>query len=211
MLVLLHGLGRTSRSMRRLAAEGSRRGYQVVNLSYRSRHAGVLAHAKSVALALSELRDAEPLHLVTHSMGGMVLRAAVANGWLPAARVGRAVMLAPPNGGSELAEWLCRTPLFRLAVGPAGPELRIGAEGIASTLPEVQFELGVIAGTTSRAPIVTSLFRGPHDGKVSVERAMVAGMRDFLVVRAGHTFIMNSPEVTRQAFHFLTHGSFDRP
>ena len=209
-LVLLHGLGRTSRSMRGLAAEGSRRGYEVANLSYRSRHAGVLAHAEQIGAALSAMTTTEPLHVVTHSMGGIVLRAAVASGWLPAERVGRVVMLAPPNGGSELAEWLCRSRIFQLAVGPAGPQLRTGAGGIAGTLPAVPFELGVIAGITRRALLAASLFPGPNDGKVSVERARVAGMRDFLVVPSGHTFMMHSPEVIKQVFNFLAAGSFAR-
>jgi pimeloyl-ACP methyl ester carboxylesterase len=210
-LVLLHGLGRTSRSMRRLAVEGSLRGYHIENLSYRSRRAGVLAHAEQLGLTLAGLPAAEPLHVVTHSMGGIVLRALLAHGWLPAERIGRAVMLAPPNGGSELAEWLCRTRIFQLAVGPAGPELRTGAGGIARSLPAVPFELGVIAGATSGVSLASLLFPGPNDGKVSVERARVDGMLDLLVVRSGHTFMMNSPEVIGQVFHFLTHGSFDRP
>ena len=210
-LVLLHGLGRTTRSMRRLAAEGVRRGYRVRNIGYASRRAGVFAHAEQVGLALTTLADDGLLDAVTHSMGGIVLRAALAGGWLAPERLGRVVMLAPPNGGSELADWLCRTPLFRLALGPAGPELRTGARGIPCALPPVPCELGIIAGAARRRTLAASLFRGPNDGKVSVACARVDGMRDLLVVPRGHTFIMNASEVIVQAFHFLEHGAFDQP
>lgn len=209
-LILLHGLGRTSRSMHRLAVEGARRGYRVENIGYPSRRAGVFAHAERVGLAIAALDVAGPVHAVTHSMGGIVLRAALAGGWLPPAGLGRVVMLAPPNGGSELADWLCRTPLLRLALGPAGPELRTGSRGIPCSLPPVHFELGVIAGAAKHRSLAAPLFPGPHDGKVSVARASVTGMRDLLVVPCGHTFIMNVPEVVRQTFHFLARGAFDQ-
>jgi hypothetical protein len=210
-LVLLHGLGRTTRSMQRLASEGARRGYRVRNLGYASRRAGIFAHAERVGLALSALPDDGPVHAVTHSMGGIVLRAALAGGWVAPERLARVVMLAPPNSGSELADWLSRTPLLRLAVGPSGPELCTGAGGVPGTLPPAPCEIGVIAGAAPRRTLVASLFGGPNDGKVSVAGARVDGMRDLLVVPRGHTFIMNAPEVIAQAFYFLEHGVFDRP
>jgi len=194
--------------MRRLAAEGARRGYRVRNLGYPSRRASVHAHAERVGIALAALPDDGPLHAVTHSMGGIVLRAALAGGWLAPERLGRVVMLAPPNRGSELADWLCRTPFFRLALGPAGAELRTGSGGIPDSLPPVPFELGIIAGDVKRRMVTASLFGGPNDGKVSVARARVEGMRDFLVVPCAHTFIMNAPDVIDQTFHFLAHGAF---
>jgi hypothetical protein len=210
-LVLLHGLGRTTRSMKRLASEGVRRGYRVRNIGYSSRRAGIFAHAERVGLAISALPDDGPLHAVTHSMGGIVLRAALAGGWVAQERIGRVVMIAPPNRGSELADWLSRTPLLRFAVGPAGPELCTGAGGVPRTLPPAPCEIGVIAGAAPRGALTASLFGGPNDGKVSVAHARVDGMHDFLVVPRGHTFIMNHPEVIMQTFHFLEHGRFERP
>ena len=210
-LVLLHGLGRTARSMRRLAAEGARRDYRVRNLGYASRRAGIVAHAEQVGRTLSALPDDGPLYAVTHSMGGIILRAALAGGWVAPERIARVVMIAPPNRGSELADWLGRTPLLRLALGPAGPELRTGADGIPDALPPLPCELGIIAGAASRRTLAASLFGGPNDGKVSVARASADGMRDLLVVPRGHTFIMNDPEVIAQTFHFLQHGKFDKP
>lgn len=180
-------------------------------MGYPSRRAGISVHAERVGRAITALADDVPLYVITHSMGGIVLRAALAGGWVAPERIGRAVMLAPPNGGSELADLLCHTPLFRLALGPAGQELRTTPDGIAGALPALPCEVGIIAGAASRRTLAVSLFGGPNDGKVSVARAQVDGMRDLLIVPRGHTFIMNAPEVIAQTFHFLEHGAFERP
>lgn len=210
-LVLLHGLGRTRLSMWRLSRRAAQRGFAVHNIGYPSRRAVVAAHAARVGSRLASLAEAEgPLDAVTHSLGGIVLRAAVAGGWLPATALGRVVMLAPPNAGSELADALARTSLFRLAVGPAGPQLGTGANGIPTALPPVTFETGVIAGARGTNLLFARAFSGPNDGKVSVERAAVAGMRDFVAMPCGHTFIMDRRDVVRQIFHFLEHGEFAR-
>ncbi|HEX5831246.1 MAG TPA: hypothetical protein VFY16_09720 [Gemmatimonadaceae bacterium] len=207
-LVLLHGLGRGSRSMRPLARDAERLGWRVLNVGYPSRRLGVQALAAEVGRSIAAFAPGEPLHFVTHSMGGILVRAAVAMGAIPAARVRRVVMLAPPNRGSEVADALARSRLYRLLLGPAGQELGTGAASVPLRLPAVPFECGVIAGARSLNPLLSRLIPGANDGKVSVTRAQVDGMRAWLVVPHGHTFLMHSRAVRAQTFHFLLHGSF---
>ena len=213
-VVLLHGLGRTSRSMRPLARAAEVHGYQVLNLPYPSRTAGVEALAELVAHETHAFVPDARLHFVTHSLGGILLRAAVSAGLIPLDRIGRAVMLAPPNQGSELPDVLGTRPLigpvFRRVTGPAGAELGTGADGLIGRLPRVDFEVGVIAGCRSLNPLFSALIREPNDGKVSVTRAAVSGMRDFLIVPHSHTFLMRAPAVIAQTFRFLEHGTFAR-
>jgi len=149
-----------------------------------------------------------PLDVVTHSLGGIVLRAALADGWVAPEMLRRVVMLAPPNSGSELADLLARTRLFRLLLGPVGPELRTDGAGVPAGLPPVPFALGVIIGQRGGNPLFARAFAGPNDGKVSVARAAVPGMHDLRVVERGHTFVMDAPEVVEAVFHFLEHGRF---
>jgi hypothetical protein len=59
-------------------------------------------------------------------------------------------------------------------------------------------------------PLYSSWIPGEDDGKVSVARAKVAGMLDFLVVPHSHTWITNSQEVIEQVIYFLATGSFFR-
>lgn len=211
-VILLHGLGRSSRSMSPLARALARRGHDVINLDYPSRSANVATLAADVAQRILEREHDGPLDFVTHSLGGILLRVMVADGYLSGAAVHRAVMLGPPNGGSELVDVLAAAPAigraYRWVTGPAGLELGVGANGVAARLPPVSFELGVIAGTRSFNPLFSALLAEENDGKVRVSRTKVLGMRDFLTVPRWHPTLMASPAVIAQTTHFLEFGSF---
>ena len=198
--------------MRPVARQGALLGYDVFNAGYASRRRSIHEHAAELAHIVERRFGSagEPMHVVTHSMGGLVLRACVAAGLLAPERIGRVVMLAPPNAGSEVADVLARSGIFRRVLGPAAPELVTGPAGVPARLPPVPFELGVVAGARSWNPLFSSWLGGPNDGKVSVARAEVAGMRELLVVPHAHTFIMRVPSVLAEVFHFLEHGRFAR-
>jgi hypothetical protein len=216
LVVLLHGLKRTSRSMRPLERLLVGEGFEVVNQGYPSLSAGIDALAAGLARELRpRLERARVVHFVTHSMGGIVVRAMRAAGALP--RLGRVVMLAPPNQGSEVVDFFGATPLrarlFDWFNGPAGAQLGTGPVSVPNRLPPADFELGVIAGERS-SPLAWllsawgPLFPGGNDGKVGVARTRLQGMRDFLVVAHSHTFLMGRPVVQRAVVNFLLTGAF---
>jgi pimeloyl-ACP methyl ester carboxylesterase len=208
-VVFLHGLGRTRYSMSGLAHAATKRGYHVVNHGYQSRRGRIDDHAAQLRTVIEEIgATAGRIHFVTHSLGGIVVRAMLANRSAWPRSLGRVVMLSPPNQGSELADLLASNRIFQLALGPAAAELGTGPESTPNQLGAVDFELGVITGDRSMLPLSKRIFAGPGDGKVSVERARVEGMRDFLVVRRTHTFIMWAPDVATAVFQFLEGGSF---
>jgi hypothetical protein len=186
-------------------------GFEVINVPYPSRRAPIEESAAAVGAELARRvgRGRRPAHFLTHSLGGIVLRALVA-GSTPPVRVGRAVMLAPPSGGSQLARRFGTNPLFRAATGPAGRQLGDDRRSVVDRLGPVDFEVGVIAGNRTLNPLSVML-DGPGDGTVSVEEAKLEGMTDFLIVPRGHTFIMNDPAVIDQAIHFFRQGRFSRP
>ncbi|TJY64808.1 alpha/beta fold hydrolase [Sinimarinibacterium sp. CAU 1509] len=209
-VVLLHGLARSSASMGSMARVLGHHGYAVVNLDYPSTRAPVEQLVDQVLVPrLSKLTLAPDarVHFVTHSMGGILVRDYLRRYRQP--QLGRVVMLAPPNRGSELVDRLGSLAPFRWINGPAGLQLGTGDNHLPQQLGAVDFELGVIAGTRSLNPLYSSLIIGDDDGKVAVARTRVDGMRDFLRVPHTHTFLMSAPEVKRQTLHFLRVGRFD--
>jgi pimeloyl-ACP methyl ester carboxylesterase len=207
-VVLLHGLARSKGSMSDLEDALSARGYRVVNIDYPSTRHPI---DDLVAILGGEIdrccrTGPAPVHFVTHSLGGILVRAYLARNEFD--RLGRVVMLSPPNRGSELVDAFGDHPLYELVLGPAGQELGTDEASVPRALPPVDFELGIITGDQSINPVGAWLIPGKSDGAVSVESARVAGMKDFLVLSENHTFIMQSPRVEEEIYHFLEHGRF---
>ena len=207
-IVFLHGLGRTWLSMAWLATQARRRGYAVINHGYRSRRHTIAEHAEQLRIVVGAITGSGPIHFITHSLGGIIVRAMLADRAAWPERLGRVVMLSPPNQGSELVDFLAGNPIYESVLGPAAKELGTAQGSTPNRLGRVDFEVGVITGDRSFEPLSRRIFSGATDGKVSVARAQVEGMRDFRVVRRSHTFIMYAADVAEAAFHFLEHGRF---
>lgn len=209
-VVLLHGLGRTSWSMEPLEERLTAAGYRVVNLDYPSREKTPedLAAELRTELATCCGEDRKPVHFVTHSLGGILVRLLAKDPETLPIEIGRVVMLSPPNQGSEVVDTLGDTTLFETVMGPTGQALGTEEESLPNRLGPVTFELGVITGNASIEPHLSVMIPGEDDGKVAVERAKVEGMKDFLVVPATHPFIMADEAVGAQVERFLREGRF---
>ena len=208
-VILLHGMARTKFSMGKLENYLTRQGYQVINDGYPSTGEPVEKIADGYLKPMVEScrkAGAEKIHIVTHSLGGIVVRQYLQNETLPPGS--RIVMISPPNKGSELADALKNLWIYKWLNGPAGQVLGTGPDSLPNTLRSVDADIGVITGNRSLNPFFSWLIPGEDDGKVSVERTKLAEMADFLVVPAGHTFIMRHPAVIEQVVWFLKTGRF---
>jgi len=210
-VILLHGLMRTDWSMGRLASFLDDQGYAVTNLHYPSTGEPVNRVAElnvSDAVKKCEALGCTKIHFVTHSLGGIVARQYLQNHAVP--RGSRMVMLAPPNGGSEIADYLEGCSLYEWITGPAGQELGTGEESLPNSLKPLPVEIGIIAGNFSFNPLFSLLIPGDDDGTVAVERTKLSEMKDFIVLPCSHFYIMRDEDVMAQAAHFLENGYFKR-
>lgn len=208
-VVLLHGLGRTDRSMETLADHLRASGFDVYNLRYPSTREAPAGLVENVAEQVDSCcRNASTLHFVGHSLGGILARAYLADA--PRPNAGRLVMLGPPNRGSEIVDALGTTAVFQSALGETAQQLGTTEDSFPNSLPEPAVEVGVIAGQGSINPVGSLILPDEDDGMVTVASTKLDGMKDFLVVPSSHTFMMQSDEVAKQVVQFLRHGKFDR-
>lgn len=210
-VVLLHGLGRTGLSMASIARTLRRAGYPTLSPYYGHGRtmAGIVAH---LAPRIDRFATAHPgpLHIVTHSLGGLVARA-----FITATRptgLGRVVMLSPPNAGSELADFATAVGLGGLILGRVGAHLRTAqTTAVVAELGPVDFDLGIIAGSRRLDPVLAArLLPTPNDGKVAVAATIVDGMRDHLVLPVQHSLMLYDRAVIDQVCAYLGTGRFRR-
>jgi pimeloyl-ACP methyl ester carboxylesterase len=203
-VILIHGLVRSSKSMRTLAQhlEDDADGLQTFSFTYPSTRVDIAQAARYLNSAIESLEGIERIHFVAHSMGGLVVRAWAAEHSDP--RIGRLVMIATPNMGAELAE---RNTAYRVVLGPAGQQLTPAQDGFIAKLPTPEFEFGVIAGGNGESGY-NPFIQGDNDGTVSVASTRLAGAADFVVVDRLHTFIVSAPETAEYTARFLKTGRF---
>ncbi len=207
-VILLHGLARTSSSMKKMQLALESDGYRVANESYPSREYPIETLAPLAIDAglqnCATLGATGSVHFVTHSLGGILVRQYLAN--QPIERLGRVVMLGPPNKGSIAADKMRILPGFEIINGPAGKQLGKGRESVPLSLKAPDFEFAVIAGSQTIDPITSAILTNPDDGKVSVEDTKLAGMSDFALVKVSHAFIMKNEQVIGMVKNFLHFG-----
>jgi len=186
--------------MRVAARRLEERGWSTRRIGYPSLTRPIERLAEHVAERIEG--ESGRIHFVTHSLGGLVLRRLL-HKHRPA-NLGRAVMLAPPNRGSRLARRFTR--LGRVV--PALRQLALSETDLERLIGPVDFELLVVAGTRPAGPL-RWLGQTDNDGIVTVDETFARDGGDSFVVRRGHTFIMNSPEVLDTVDRFLRTGSRD--
>ncbi|WP_261319175.1 esterase/lipase family protein [Microbulbifer agarilyticus] len=215
-VILLHGLAKSDHSMQKLDSSLAEAGFATVNVDYPSTdHPIEKLAGPAIAPALdrcAELSGKEhnqsKVHFVTHSMGGILVRQYL--GKVKVENLGRVVMLGPPNAGSEVVDNLGSFPGFQFMFGEAGLQLGTGKMSVPNKLGAANFELGIIAGTRSINPILSTMLPEKDDGKVTVARTRLEGMKDHIEMPVTHVFMMKNRKVIAQVIHFLKRGTFMR-
>ena len=207
VVILLHGLGRSSHAMDPIKHFLEKRGLTCCPFSYPSTRIALADCANYLRDVLMSMPNVTQISFVAHSMGGLVVRRLLQD--YSDERMEHLVMLGTPNQGADLATMLKNLSLFKLIYGPAGGELARGEGSTVSNLPVPQFPFAVIAGGKGDNAGYNQLLEGDDDGTVTVASTQLAGASDFLVVPRLHSFLMSSPEVLAAIYSFLQTNRFD--
>lgn len=203
-VVLLHGLWQSNHALEGLAVRLNDAGYEVINLPYRSFRDPLEIIVRNAAKEVGP--SDKPTHFVSHSMGGIVIRQLADE--FPDLVTGRIVMIAPPNQGSEIIDWLSGSPLARWTLGPGG--MALSTENVRSHMAGLppRNEVGVIMGSCKTHPFFQHLLPGENDGTVRVEGGRLPGLSDFTTVNVSHVFMPVQTKVAEFVENFLKSGKF---
>jgi len=199
-VVLLHGIWMRAGITARLDARLSAAGFRVTRFDYASIRATQADHHRRLDELIAGLTG--PLHLVGHSLGGLVALDYLQR--RPAEKVERVLCLGSPLLGSALARRLQAVRLDALGLGQARQVLIDG-------LPEWRGAqaIGVIAGTLS---LGMSLLLGPlprpNDGTIALAETRLPGIAAHASVHASHTGLLFSPSAAALTIRFLREGHF---
>lgn len=211
-VVLIHGLGRTPRSMWVLGAWLKFCGFRIRFIGYPSRSLSIMEvvslHIEpSLAELKLKLEVGAQVHFVTHSLGGIVFRAWAAQRD-PMFPMGRAVLLVPPNQGSQIVDLVRPLAWPRWLLGPVVDELGTEPHHTPKALGPLPPETGVLMGNKSSLRLFSHVLGEEHDGIVSTKGGQVEGQADFTVLPVSHLTVLFAPVVMRAVRHFIETGRF---
>lgn len=217
-VILLHGLGRTSRSMNKLASSFKQLGYQVFNPGYK----GLLDNYQQILnsldtrisdwLAQTGTPPEQKIHFVGHSFGGILIRGLLDRH--PEWNNGRCVMLGSPNKGTQTASFMLSHWWLKYFVPKVTADLTPGSELLAK-LPEPEIETGIIAGNVDFNLLIPVSWyykkatgQAPGDGVVELSNTQCANMTDFIIMPLHHSFMTSDSELIKQTVCFIQQGRF---
>ena len=197
VVTLVHGLGGNRFDMWPISRRLKRSGYRICNWGYRSVGNRIETHADRLATEMARLdagmQDGGRIHLVTHSMGGIIVRKMLSHHDFE--NIGRVIMLAPPHQGSHAARklkgyigWLT----------PSLSQLSDSADSFVNQLPNSLqhngIEFAIIESTKDRVIV---------QGGVHLD-----GYRDYARVEGHHGVLTWYSKTIRLVEDFLQHGKF---
>ena len=215
IVILLHGLARSSDSMVLLANAFRSRGYQTINFRYASTRRNIHQHALALRSVIDRLGPfVTEINFVGHSMGNIVVRRYLGgvNGQpvlKSDPRIASMVMLGPPNHGSIMARLLQNSLTFKLVAGASGQQLGRKWKDLAPLLAIPNFRFGIIAGGQSLGSGVDNfLIPGQDDFTVGVAEAQLPGATDLIVAPLLHSTMMIDRDALLWSVNFVQHGYF---
>ena len=215
VVILLHGLIRSSGSMSVMEKHLQGQGFTTVNFSYASSRKSVGEHAVALKSVIDGLGDqVTDIYFVAHSLGNIVIRHYLHDTTNPQTqqngdpRIRRIVMIGPPNQGSKVARTFKNSHLFRAVAGKSGDQLARDWAKLVPQLATPSAEFGIVAGGQENEAYSHFLLKGKDDYTVSVDETKLTGATDFMVRPLLHGTMMNQPIVLQATTRFFKEGHF---
>ena len=206
-VVLLHGMARSNIATKSMAKSLVASGYNVQQVGYKS----IGETPEEVIKDITEQINAccskltTPVHLVGHSLGGILVRAYLSENSLPG--LGRVVLMGSPNKGTPIVD-VFRDKWWMKIAGETALALGTDGKGFFASLPAPTYPLGVIAGDVPEAGM-SDRIPEKNDGLVPLESTKVDGMNDFIVLEVSHADMREDKGVLKQLLYYLKEGKFD--
>jgi pimeloyl-ACP methyl ester carboxylesterase len=200
-VLLVHGLWNRGWSMAAMAKRLRARGHSVMIFSYPTRSNGLDGHADELHRFISKAAPDE-LHLVGHSMGGLVILNMLSRyDDLPA---GRVLLMGTPVWGSRVVKRLENLPGQKIMFGKIAQDLLRGFQQ-----PPKNRQTGMIRGTRAMGlGRVLGKHDEPNDGSVAVSETQLEGLADSIELPVAHSEMLLSSRVVNQVEHFVLNGGF---
>ncbi len=208
-VILLHGILNTPLFMKNIESALSREGYHVLNIGYPSRDKTIEQHAEDLVPFVRSVPEGDVIHFVGFSLGTQIIRYYLNHHTV--SKPGRFVMIAPPNHGSEMADYFYQFEWFPWLYGThSGPQLKASNRKFFESLGKPPIPFGIIAGGRGNKTGISPFLPGDDDGTVSVESARLEGAEDFILIDSDHTALLFLNKTSSQTVMFLKEGHFSR-
>lgn len=206
VVILVHGFCRSHLDMSFLD-EGLQAGdLEVVSVRLPTLFSSLSQCCDELATQIDSIvKNADSVHYVAHSMGGLIVRAYIDR--IQQKNVGRCVFIATPHQGSKLAAIANSIPFYSRIFKPIKdllPSLSYADFGEEKT-----FKIGIIAGECNKGLLGKGLMSTQSDGRVEIVSAQATDMDDFIVLPYGHHEIHHMPQTLRLIQRYLSMGRFE--
>lgn len=180
----------------------------MISINYPSFRTSLERVTETIDTILSKLPRVDEFNFVAHSLGGLIVRKLFERkrNWKQNSSVNRIVMIATPNNGSQLAQWLDQFSPLGAMTGSLLSDLR--PERVRN-LPTPDADIGVISGGTGTQVGLNPFLDGDNDGTVRVQSTKLSNKENFLQITGQHSLLLSSERVTNAVRTFIKRGTFE--
>jgi len=208
-IYILHGYAGPGFEMRTILKAVEKEGYDCTLFKYHS----FVDDVDSVGLDLIkriQSDGADTISFVTHSMGALVVRSIYKHidslAGFPIIK--RIVMIAPPNNGTQVADFYYKYRFFRYFLGPNIRNMTTDSIFGAVKYPIPTCEVGLITASFGGSKTLNVLLDADNDGLVAPKHSKLGVEKDSVYVKTWHVGLLFDKRVIRYVISFLKWGEF---